>query len=177
MFKVSRKSEYALIALQHMIRAPGDGLVSVSEVASAQRIPRDILAKVLQGLKRAGVLIAVKGVGGGYRLARPPEQIHFLDVVRPFEEQIAVVCCQDGQIGCDRDENDCTLRGPMQVLNAYVMRQFEGLTMDLFANADSRMLTCAPRLAAMASQPIVPPRRDPVPALLPEPEDNQPGLA
>ena len=168
MFKVSRNSEYALIALQHLIRAPGDGLVSVAELASAQRIPRDILAKVLQGLKRAGVLTAAKGVGGGYRLARPAEQIHFLDVVRPFEEQIAVVCCQSSRGECDRDE-DCTLREPMQVLNTFVMRQFEGLTMDLFANADSHLLSNAQRLGVAPSQPVVQPRRDPVPVLLPEP--------
>ena len=64
MFKVSRKSEYALIAIQHLARRARDGVTSVAELAQAENIPPDILAKVLQGLKRAGLLTAAKGAGG-----------------------------------------------------------------------------------------------------------------
>lgn len=133
MFKVSRKSEYALIAVQHLARRPPGGVVSVAELASAENIPPDILAKVLQGLKHAGVLIAAKGAGGGYRLTRPVHELQFLDVVRPFEEQLAVVACQNqSPLGdCDRGVG-CTLRDPMTVLNAFVLRQFANLTMDMF---------------------------------------------
>lgn len=130
MFKVSRKSEYALIAVQHLARRARDGVTSVAELAQAENIPPDILAKVLQGLKRAGILTAAKGAGGGYRLARSVHEILFLDVVRPFEEQLAVATCQNGHGGCTR--SDCTLRDPMAVLNAYVLKQFTGLTMDSF---------------------------------------------
>jgi Rrf2 family protein len=131
MFKVSRKSEYALIAVQHLARRSQEDVTSVTELAYAENIPADILAKVLQGLKRAGILSAVKGAGGGYKLSRPVHDIYFLDVVRPFEEQLAVVNCQIVQGGCARDA-DCTLRDPMAVLNAFLMRQFSNLTMDSF---------------------------------------------
>lgn len=160
MFKVSRKSEYALLAVQHMIRAPGDGLVSVAELAVAQRIPRDLLAKVLQGLKRAGILTAAKGVGGGYRLARPAEQIHFLDVVRPFEEQLGFVYCQGGRGDvCDRHE-DCALRDPMVALSVYMLRQLEGLTMDMIANPAGMLLPTVPRLGPGPTQAVLAARRD-----------------
>ncbi len=131
MFKVSRKSEYALIAVQHLARRARDGVTSVAELAQAENIPPDILAKVLQGLKRAGLLTAAKGAGGGYRLSRPVQNIDFLDVIRPFEEQLAVVTCQNDHGGCGRG-GDCTLRDPMAVLNTFVLRQFTGLTMDAF---------------------------------------------
>ena len=131
MFKVSRKSEYALIAIQHLARRARDGVTSVAELAQAENIPPDILAKVLQGLKRAGLLTAAKGAGGGYRLSRPVKEIHFLEVVRPFEEQLCVVSCQNDHGGCERG-GDCTLRDPMTVLNAYMLRQFADLTMDMF---------------------------------------------
>jgi Rrf2 family protein len=130
MFKVSRKSEYALLAVQVLSQKSPGALVSVADLAASEAIPQDILAKVLQGLKRAGVLEAAKGSGGGYKLARPVAEIRFLDVIRPFEEQIAVVACQD-LTGCDREDH-CRLRDPMAVLNAFVMRQIETLTMDLF---------------------------------------------
>jgi DNA-binding IscR family transcriptional regulator len=52
-------------------------------------------------------------------------------VVRPFEEQIAVVSCHGSAPECDRTDA-CSLRDPMSVLNAYLMRQFESMTMELF---------------------------------------------
>jgi Rrf2 family protein len=131
MFKVSRKSEYALMAVQYLGRQPRDAIISVAELSVAESIPQDILAKVLQGLKRAGVLTATKGAGGGYRLARSVAEIRFLDVVRPFEEQLAVVNCQSSAPDCDRHDC-CSLRDPMTTLNAFVLRQFETLTMEMF---------------------------------------------
>lgn len=133
MFKVSRKSEYALMAIQHMARLEPDAVVSVADLAAQEGIPADLLAKVLQGLKKAGLLVASKGAGGGYRLARPAGEIRFLDVVRPFEEQIAVVSCHSPVTDCQRTDA-CSLRDPMSVLNAYLMRQFEQMTMELFVS-------------------------------------------
>ena len=143
MFKVSRKSEYALMAVQYLGRQPRDAIVSVADLAVAEGIPPDILAKVLQGLKRAGVLTATKGAGGGYRLSRPVAEIRFLDVVQPFEEQLAVVACQGQATVCDR-LLCCNLREPMSLLNAYVMRQFETLTMDMFVQGP-RLVAQRPR--------------------------------
>lgn len=143
MFKVSRKSEYALMAVQYLGRQPRDAIVSVADLAVAEGIPPDILAKVLQGLKRAGVLTATKGAGGGYRLSRPVAEIRFLDVVQPFEEQLAVVACQGQATACDR-LLCCNLREPMSLLNAYVMRQFETLTMDMFVQGP-RLVAQRPR--------------------------------
>lgn len=131
MFKVSRKSEYALIAVQYLARTDPQTVVSVAELADRISVPTDILAKVLQGMKRAGVVRAVKGAGGGYGLARPPSEIRFLDVVQPFEDRLAVVSCQAPDSECERSTT-CSLRDPMAVLNAFVIRQFESLTMDLF---------------------------------------------
>lgn len=162
MFKVSRKSEYALIALQHMSRQPRESLVSVAEVSAAENIPQDVLAKVLQTLKRAGILLASKGVGGGYRLARPIEDIHFLDVLRPFEDQLGVVHCQVSGRSCERTPA-CGLRAPMAVLNAFVMRQFEGLTMDMFVTPKNMV---ASQRTAANPRPLSRSRRDLAPALI-----------
>ncbi len=148
MFKLNRKSEYALLAVQELARRPPAALASVADLAVAASIPPEVLAKVLQGLKRAGVLEAAKGSGGGYKLARPLEKLRFLDVIRPFEEQLAVVACQEHDTNCDR-EPQCHLRDPMAVLNGFVMRQIEGLTMDKFL---------APGLAPLSSAHVAPAR-------------------
>jgi Rrf2 family protein len=129
MFKVSRKSEYALIAVQHLAHHARAGVVPVAEIAHAQEIPADILAKVLQGLKHAGIVVAAKGASGGYRLSRPPAEIRFLDVVRPFEEHLALAPCQN-EHGCKR--TICSLRGPMAALNDFLLQQVADIRMDAF---------------------------------------------
>ena len=81
---LSKFSRYALVAAIEMARA-GNRPVSVGEVAGPHAIPPTALAKVLQQLVRAGLAEGTRGIGGGYRLARPRSGITVLDVVSVFE--------------------------------------------------------------------------------------------
>lgn len=81
---LSKSSRYALHAAIEMARA-GDQPVTVIQVAGPHRIPPTALAKVFQQLVRAGIAIGTRGIGGGYRLARPRTDITVLDVVSVFE--------------------------------------------------------------------------------------------
>ena len=81
---LSKFSRYALYAAVEMARA-GDRPVTVGEVAGPYNIPPTALAKVLQQLVRAGLAEGTRGIGGGYRLARPRAEITVLDVVSVFE--------------------------------------------------------------------------------------------
>jgi len=82
--KVNRTTEYALLAAAEMALA--DGLpVTVGQVAERNRIPEGALAKVLQQLVRTGIAQGIRGVGGGYRLARPGRRITVHDVIDVFE--------------------------------------------------------------------------------------------
>lgn len=81
---LSKFSRYALYATLEMARA-GDQPVTVGQVAGPHRIPPTALAKVFQQLVRAGLAVGTRGIGGGYRLARPRAEITVLDVVSVFE--------------------------------------------------------------------------------------------
>jgi Rrf2 family protein len=81
---ITRSTRYALYAAAEMAMA-GDAPVTVTEVARRYRIPGGALAKVFQQLVRAGVAVGTRGIGGGYRLARPASKITVLDVMRVFE--------------------------------------------------------------------------------------------
>ncbi len=63
----------------------GDEPVTVAGVADRYGMPRTALAKVFQQLVRAGLALGTRGVGGGYRLARPAPQVSVLDVISAFE--------------------------------------------------------------------------------------------
>ncbi|MBL8692872.1 MAG: Rrf2 family transcriptional regulator [Planctomycetes bacterium] len=90
----------ALYAAVEMARA-GDGLVTAAGVAEKHGISAHHLAKVLQQLVRAGIAQAVRGVGGGYRLARPAKEITLLQIVEQFEGTVDLDKCllQDARSG------------------------------------------------------------------------------
>lgn len=132
MWKLNRRSEYALMALQRLAALPSGERLAVSQLAQDSDLPRDLLAKVLQDLKNAGILHAARGVAGGYELARPLAEIRFLDVIQLFEEHLGLGACVDMQgPGCVRADC-CTLHEPIQRLNRWLMVQLGDLRMDAF---------------------------------------------
>jgi len=87
-------SDYSLRVLMYAaLRHPGR--VTVDEVGEAFGISRNHLVKVVHGLGRGGYLETRRGIGGGFTLARPPEEICVGDVVRMGEEAETVVECAD----------------------------------------------------------------------------------
>jgi Rrf2 family protein len=86
--KLSLASNYALHALVHLAKHEPDQLVPSHVIARGNGTPKRFLLKVLKPLVTAGILQAVKGPHGGYRLARRPEDISVLDVIETVDEPI-----------------------------------------------------------------------------------------
>lgn len=82
---LNKSTRYALYATLEMTLAGREQAVTVGEVASRYSIPEGALAKVFQQLVRARLALGTRGVGGGYRLARPPAEITVLEVLDAFE--------------------------------------------------------------------------------------------
>jgi Rrf2 family protein len=89
--RVSAKVDYALRALLELAAAPPPGQVSADRLATAQGIPPKFLENILLELRRAEIVVSQRGVDGGYRLARPAEEISVADVIRALEGPIASV--------------------------------------------------------------------------------------
>lgn len=83
-FQLGKSTRYALTASLEMAHAP-DGLATVADLSRRHGIPAGALSKALQALVRAGLATGTRGVGGGYRLARPASSISMLDVVEVFQ--------------------------------------------------------------------------------------------
>lgn len=108
--KISRKAEYALRALAVMGRAPVGTTFSIQEISSSERIPLKFLEQILVILKNAGLLRSRRGVGGGYRLNRPPSEINLLDVVSAVDGPVNLMSCAPAAAG-GRNDCECGLRG------------------------------------------------------------------
>lgn len=84
--KLSTKGRYAMIALTDLAEHGADRLVSLSEVAERQDISLAYLEQLFVKLRRAEVVDSVRGPGGGYRLARPVNEIRISEILAAVDE-------------------------------------------------------------------------------------------
>ena len=73
MLKLTKKADYALMAMKHLAELPDRTASSAKDVAEAYGIPPEALAKILQRLAKVGLLQSQHGINGGYTLARDPQ--------------------------------------------------------------------------------------------------------
>src|SRR5688572_2101204 len=90
MLRLSKKADYALMAVRHLALNTGSSSTSAREIAEQYDIPIELMAKVLQRLVRAGVLLSTQGTRGGYTLRRPPAQISVADVIQAIDGPFTV---------------------------------------------------------------------------------------
>ena len=86
--KLSTKGRYAMVALADLAMASGDDHVSLAEISKRQDISLPYLEQLFVKLRRAGLVEAVRGPGGGYRLAKSADQIRISDVMQAVEETV-----------------------------------------------------------------------------------------
>lgn len=103
--RLSRTARYALRAAVRLARN-GDERIPAGELSRELDLPENYLSKTLHVLAREGVLDSIRGPGGGYRLASPPEEVSLLDVLEPFETIDANRECVLGRKECS-EENPC----------------------------------------------------------------------
>lgn len=90
--RISAKTDYALRAMLELATSPQDAApVRADDVATAQEIPSAFLQSILQALRNAGLVESRRGQVGGYRLARPAQQITLADVVRAVDGPLGQV--------------------------------------------------------------------------------------
>jgi len=87
--RISAKADYAVRAAAELAAAPSGRLVKGEELARAQGIPLEFLENILRAMRVAGIVIAQRGVDGGYALARPAAEITLADVVDAVEGPLA----------------------------------------------------------------------------------------
>ncbi len=74
---------------------PPDKYLSTKDLAEFHGVPKEYLSKALQGLSQASLVLATLGPQGGYRLAKLPEDISFLDIVEAVEGKMSTFNCSD----------------------------------------------------------------------------------
>lgn len=128
--RVSTRGDYASRALLSLALHPDDGPTSVRDIAERTGLPQPYLEQILLALKGAGLVRSKRGVGGGYVLARRPEDIRLSDIVRAVDGPITVGDFgephQDG--ACDH-EGQCVLLAVWHVVSDHMRAHLDGYTL------------------------------------------------
>ena len=113
MLRLSKKADYALIAMKHLALRGDRGSSSAREIAEQYDIPIELMAKVLQRLVRRGLLASQQGTRGGYQLARSPAQISVADVIQAIDGPVAVTACSTDEGQQCEQFSKCNVRDPL----------------------------------------------------------------
>lgn len=121
---MTRKTDYALVALAGLARAEPTGL-SARQLSQRYRLPLPVLRNILKDLTRAGLVASRQGATGGYALARPPAQITIQRVAEAIEGPARLaICCQEGSApgsaGC-RLEDSCLIKSAIQQVHGRIV--------------------------------------------------------
>jgi Rrf2 family protein len=135
MLRLSKKADYALLAMRHLAAHSERGAVSARELAESYDLPPELLAKVLQKLVRGRLLTSIQGIRGGYGLARPAAAISVADVITAIDGPLTVTACSETNHSCEQ-YSKCNIRDPLwqikdRIVSALAATSIAGLASDL----------------------------------------------
>jgi len=129
---LSRKAKYALIAIQHLAQYYDRGPRLIGEIAEAEKLPKKFLELILLELKNAGMLDSKKGKGGGYVLAKAPDDISVAEVIRTIDGPLAPMRCASvtAPMPCEEclDPETCGIRSAMREARDAIAEVLERVT-------------------------------------------------
>ncbi|MFW2335480.1 RrF2 family transcriptional regulator [Ilumatobacter sp.] len=134
--RVSTRGDYACRALLSLtLRVDETGPTSVRDIAERTGLPQPYLEQILLALKGAGLVRSKRGVGGGYTLARPPDEIRLSEILAAVDGPITLGDFgqphQDG--ACDH-EGQCVLLAIWNQAGEVMRRHLDGFTLASIAD-------------------------------------------
>lgn len=115
MLKLSKKSEYALMAARYMAVKNHGTAVTAKEIADNYKISFELVSKVLQNLARNNIAMSFQGVKGGYSLKKNPLEISLIELIQAVEPDYQITDClrtKSSKDECSYSEC-CKIRDPL----------------------------------------------------------------
>lgn len=126
---ISTKGRYALRVMVTLAQWEGRGFVPLKEVAQQQEISEKYLEAIVKMLVKAGLVIGLRGKGGGYRLARKASEYTVREILQETEGTLVPVACLEDEVqSCSRAE-DCLTLPLWQGLNRVIQDYLDHITL------------------------------------------------
>ena len=112
MLRLSKKADYALMAMKHLATHSDVASTSARAIAEEYKIPLELMAKVLQRLARRGLLASQQGTRGGYTLSKAPTSISVAEIIEAIDGPLTVTACSSEDEQCEQFTH-CNVRDPL----------------------------------------------------------------
>lgn len=141
--RLTTRGRYAVTAMVDLALHAGDGPVALADIAGRNRISSAYLEQLLAALRREGLVDSSRGPGGGYRLARPTQQITVASVIAAVNETVDATRC-GGTRDC-HDGGRCLTHDLWEDLTRHIRDFLEGVTLaELCARSSAKQRAAAP---------------------------------
>lgn len=137
MFRMTRLTDYGILLLTRLARAPGGEAWSARRLAAEARLPTPTASKILKILARRGILGACRGAQGGFRLNRSPRRVSVADIVSALQGPLMFTPCGSKDKSCGR-EGLCRIRRHWRKIGAAVLRTLRRITLAELARSPRR---------------------------------------
>jgi Rrf2 family protein len=145
--KLTKKADYALMAMKHLAEHAAEGSRSAKDVADAYGIPPEALAKILQRLAKAGLLQSQHGTNGGYTLGRAAHTISAFEVIQAIDGPLFITSCVTLRGECDQTDR-CNIREPLRKVNESIEAVLKRIKISHMREEPEEAGVVAPKKAA-----------------------------
>ena len=135
MLRISRLTDYATVLLATLASEPAR-VQTAASLAEQTRIAAPTVSKLLKQLHRAGLVSSLRGLHGGYQLARPAAQISAAAILDALEGPVALTDCSAGHGQCEIEES-CRVGRVWQRLNLAIRRALYEVSLAQLAGLDA----------------------------------------
>src|SRR5271165_2842331 len=150
MLKLTKKADYALMAMKHLAEHSSGTSRSAKDVADAFSIPPEALAKILQRLTKAGLLHSQHGINGGYTLARPSHTISAFEVIQAIDGPLFITSCITVRGECGQTDR-CNIREPLRKVNESIEAVLKRIKISHMREEPEEAASEAPKAAELVT--------------------------
>jgi FeS assembly SUF system regulator len=133
MLRISKLTDYGTVILVHLASQEDGKLRPASDVAALTHLALPTVQKVLKKLANTGLVESARGSDGGYRLARPPEQISAAEILDALEGPFAITECSDDDSQCEL-ENECQVGSAWQKISKAIRAAMDEIKLSDLSN-------------------------------------------
>ncbi len=138
MIRMTRQSDYAIVLLTFFAHHEAGRTYTARDLAAEVHLPVPMVGKILKSLVREGLLTSLRGVNGGYRLTRKPEDISVAEIITALEGPIAITeCTSDVPSSCDIYAT-CAVKSNWELINGVVRDALGKITLAQMASPLTR---------------------------------------
>lgn len=123
MIKLGKLTDYAIVVMGQLLK---EGRACSAHYLSGKTgLPEPTVSKVLKSLAKKELLVSVRGVTGGYNLARDAAQISLAEIITAMDGPISVVSCMNGRVKSCRLQGTCPTKDRWSKVNKKIVQTLE----------------------------------------------------